>query len=93
MDFQIEKVVLRRARLEDVVHIVRLLYADELGSQREILESPLPEVYINAFQAIERDSNNELMVADLDSSVIGTFQMTFITYLQEPLFTTRVRLL
>jgi GNAT superfamily N-acetyltransferase len=71
----------RRARREDVPEIVALLAADPLGATRETYESPLPASYYAAFDAIEADSNNELVVAELDRRVVGVLQVTFIPYL------------
>lgn len=67
----------RPAEIRDLHFIVRMLADDFLGQQRERVEDPLPESYINAFQEIDSDSNNELVVAELDGDVIGTLQLTF----------------
>lgn len=71
----------RRARRDDVPHIVRMLADDPLGAKRERYETPLPESYFAAFDAIDSDPNNELIVACLDGQVIGVLQLTFIPYL------------
>ena len=67
----------RAAVIEDLDVIVRMLADDFLGEQRERLEDPLPECYVRAFGDIEADPNNELIVAELDGEIIGTFQLTF----------------
>ncbi len=61
--------------------IVRLLADDPLGAKREFLSTPLPASYFQAFEAIERDPNNELTVADIQGEVVGVMQITFIPYL------------
>ena len=71
----------RSAARDDVPEIVRLLASDPLGAKREAFESPLPESYYEAFDAIERDANNELIVAELDGRIIGVLQLTFIPYM------------
>jgi len=71
----------RRARLSDLEVIVELLANDPLGARREACVSPLPESYLQAFQAISADPNNELVVADLEGRVVGVLQLTFIPYL------------
>ncbi len=73
--------VFRRASRDDVPGIVRMLADDPLGARREAFASPLPESYYVAFEAIDRDANNELIVAELDGRIIGVLQMTFIPYL------------
>jgi GNAT superfamily N-acetyltransferase len=71
-------ITFRLAKRDDLPAIVRMLADDELGSQRERLEEPLPESYYNAFEQIDPDSNHELVVADLNAEVIGTLQLIFI---------------
>ena len=68
----------RRARREDLSEIVRLLADDELGSQRERCEDPLPESYYLAFEQINQDFNQQLIVAELDEIVIGTLHLMFL---------------
>lgn len=68
----------RSATLDDLPMIVRMLADDFLGSQRERYEDPLPESYIEAFREIDADSNNELIVGELDGEVVGTLQLTYI---------------
>src|SRR5215212_11139199 len=68
----------RPARRADLLSIVRMLADDELGSQRERDESPLPESYLTAFEQIESDPNHELIVAEQDGDVIGTLHLMFL---------------
>ena len=67
----------RPAKLEDLPEIVRMLADDFLGATRERYENPLPESYLQAFAEIEADKNNELIVAENDSDIVGTLQITF----------------
>ena len=55
-----------------------MLADDELGSQRERCEDPLPESYYTAFEQINNDSNQQLIVAELDGKVIGTLHLMFL---------------
>src|SRR5690349_8386711 len=68
----------RRAARDDLNDIVRLLADDPLGAKRESYGVPLPDSYLEAFAAIDRDPNNELVVAELGGAVIGVLQLTFI---------------
>lgn len=61
--------------------VVRLLADDRLGGRREALNDPLPAEYFDAFDAIERDPNNILVVADDHGEMVATLQLTFIPYL------------
>ncbi len=67
----------RQATREDLPEIVRMLADDFLGATRERYENPLPESYVKAFEEIEADKNNELIIAENDGKVIGTLQITF----------------
>lgn len=67
----------RHADIRDLPHIVRMLADDFLGQQRESYEDPLPESYIKAFREIEADPNNALIVAEMDSEIVGMLQLTF----------------
>lgn len=66
----------RTATRADLPEIVRMLADDFLGATRERDEDPLPESYVKAFEEIETDKNNELIVAEIDGAVVGTLQLT-----------------
>ncbi len=69
---------LRAARSDDLGPIVAMLADDPLGAMRERYETPLPACYAEAFDAIDRDANQELIVAVRDETVVGVLQLTFI---------------
>ncbi|MEM8892523.1 MAG: GNAT family N-acetyltransferase, partial [Bacteroidota bacterium] len=72
----------RKAQKADVIHIVAMLANDKLCKLREDYRDPLPETYYQAFEAIDADPNQELMVVEnTDQEVIGTLQLSFIPYL------------
>src|SRR5690349_14575019 len=60
------EVSFREARREDLPGIVGLLADDPLGSTREAPGSDLPDAYWKAFDAIEKDANNAIIVAEID---------------------------
>ena len=68
----------RVAKRADLPSIVRMLADDDLGSQRERYEDPLPEAYYSAFEQIESDPNHELIVAERNGEVIGTLHLMFL---------------
>jgi GNAT superfamily N-acetyltransferase len=68
----------RLATKADLPDIVRMLADDELGSQRECYELPLPQSYISAFEQIDNNPYFELIVAELDGHIAGTLQLIFI---------------
>ena len=72
-----DKVQLRVATIDDLPEIVRMLADDFLGGAREKVEVTISENYVRAFREIENDPNNELIVAEHDGKIVGTFQLTF----------------
>ena len=58
-----------------------MLADDVLGAAREEYRLPLPPEYGLAFEAIDRDPNNELIVAELDGRTVGVLQITWLPYL------------
>jgi ribosomal protein S18 acetylase RimI-like enzyme len=71
-----ENVTFRTAVIDDLPDIVRLLADDFLGAKREEYADPLPESYVRAFEEIDADENNYLIVAEMDGNVAGTLQLT-----------------
>lgn len=69
----------RRATRDDLPAIVAMLADDLLGALREANTSPLPQCYHDAFDAIDRDPNIELVVAQAGGgAVLGVLQLSFI---------------
>ena len=72
----------RKATREDVPKIVEMIADDELGKTRENYQVPLPAEYLQAFENIDADHNQELIVVeDEHTEIIGTLQLSFIQYL------------
>ena len=71
----------REATKSDLTALVHMLGDDSLGSMREDLSAPMNPKYIEAFNHIESDPNNELIVATLNDDIVGMVQLTFIPYL------------
>ncbi|MGH2544119.1 MAG: GNAT family N-acetyltransferase [Ardenticatenaceae bacterium] len=76
--FTANTLLFRQATRDDLSEIVRLLADDDLGQQREQYQYDLPHAYYQAFEAIERDLHNELIVVESEGRIVGTFQLTFI---------------
>jgi ribosomal protein S18 acetylase RimI-like enzyme len=66
------------ARRDDVGVIVAMLADDPLGSGRERIEDPLPPSYFRAFEAIEKDPNIQLVVAEQGGAVVGCLQLCIL---------------
>ena len=72
----------RQAKKKDVPYIVTMIANDKLGKLREDYKDPLPEKYYQAFQNIDKDQNQELIVIENEADeIIGTMQLSFIQYL------------
>lgn len=62
-----------------MVGFVYLLYNDELGKNRENFITPLPKSYIDAFENIDSDPNQELIVVKtLDGTIAATLKLNYI---------------
>jgi ribosomal protein S18 acetylase RimI-like enzyme len=74
-----DSVSIRRARRDDVAAIVAMLADDRLGRARERLDDPLPASYFRGFEAVERDPNLVLVVAETDEGrVVGCLQLAVL---------------
>jgi len=73
-----KEITFRLATRADLPSIVRMLADDDLGTQRERYDDPLPQTYYAAFEQINNDPNHELIVAELNGEVIGTLHLMFL---------------
>ena len=73
-----ESLTFRLAARADLPEIVRMLADDELGSQRECYENPLPACYYAAYEQINGNPYFELVVAEMNERIVGTLQLIFI---------------
>jgi ribosomal protein S18 acetylase RimI-like enzyme len=71
-------ILIRKACKNDINSIVSLLKDDELGGVREELGHPN---YLLAFNKINNDPQQLLIVCELDNLIIGTAQLTLIPYI------------
>jgi GNAT superfamily N-acetyltransferase len=71
----------RLATKDDLLDIVRMLADDTLGKTREKFETTLSDNYLNAFDRIISDTNQELTIVEINGEKVATFQLTFIQYL------------
>ena len=69
-------VVIRRATRADLPGIIAMIADDQLGAIRESVDHLTP--YEAAFEAIDADPNQLLVVADRNGEPIGTLQLTII---------------
>ena len=79
--------VIRRATAADVAGIVAMIADDQLGATRESVDDLTP--YLKAFEAIDSDPNQVLVVAERNDELIGTLQLTIIPGLSRRGFVAR----
>jgi GNAT superfamily N-acetyltransferase len=79
--FNDTSISIRRATRADVPAIVHLLADDPLGQKRERDEDPVPDPYYAAFEQIDGDPRNQLVVVEAEGEVVGTLQLSMLPYL------------
>ena len=81
-DERFPDLVIRRARVEDLSSILALIGdGTPEGIPAPIIPDPLPNGYFDAFSRIDSEPNQALMVGELHGKIVGTFQLSFLTYL------------
>ena len=73
-----ENIRFRPATEADLPTLVALLADDELGRSRETVSDPVAGCYVDAFERLDGDPHNELMVMVVDGEVAGFAQLTVI---------------
>lgn len=68
----------RQATRYDLPAIIGLIADDGLGRGRDDASLPLDASYVNAFNAMEADGNQVMMVGELRGEVVAYLQITFI---------------
>ena len=66
----------RPATRADVAAVVALLVDDALGATREGVDLP---GYLAAFDAMQAEGNNHLIVAEARGRIVATYQITFVS--------------
>jgi len=75
---QANEPTIRLATLDDLPSIIALLGNDKLGQLRERVDLPPDHKYLEAFSAIEKDDNQLLVILEINGSVGGCLQLSFI---------------
>ncbi len=73
---------MRPATIEDLPTIVAKLFDDDLGRTQESVSEPFDRAYIAAFDAIDSEPNQHLVVGELDGKLVGTMQLSYLPGLQ-----------
>ena len=73
----IERLVIREAVLGDLDALIAIFAADALGGHGDTTAPEALSDYRSAFEEISASANDTLYVAELDDTIVGTFQTTF----------------
>jgi GNAT superfamily N-acetyltransferase len=73
--------ILRRARRDELEPLLHLLAQDVIRDKPEELGPPIPQRYVDAFEAIDRSEHQQLIVAELEGRLVGTLTLNFVRYL------------
>ena len=65
----------RDARRTDLARIVELIADDAISAERT---GTYDARHLAAFEVIQADPNNELVVAEIEGEVVGTMQLTYV---------------
>ncbi len=76
-----DSVIFRRAVRADLEQIVAMFADDELGRMREDPTLPLDQRYTDAFDILDGDTNQFLLVGEQAGGVVAYLQITFIQHL------------
>lgn len=68
----------RCAEENDLKVLIDLLFDDELGSTREINDNPTYVAYARAFARIQACPDNDILLAEIESEIVGMLQLTLL---------------
>jgi ribosomal protein S18 acetylase RimI-like enzyme len=71
-------VLFRKAHRQDLRAMLELLNDGKMDDGLERIEHPMPQIYLDAFDAIEADPNQLLLVGELEGRIVASLQLTFI---------------
>jgi GNAT superfamily N-acetyltransferase len=72
-----DKVLIRRAREEDLPQLIALFADDAVGGHGDTTDPEAFDDYLRAFHVIDQTASDHLFVAELQGEVVGTFQLAF----------------
>ena len=77
-DLATPAVIFRGAQAGDLPAIIALIADDGLGRGRDDASLPLDSSYVQAFDAMAKDANQVMLLAELNGELAGYLQITFI---------------
>ena len=73
------KIEYRFAVRSDVPELIRMIVDDTHGATRDVYADPLPDVYWQAWDKMEHQGFNKVIVATIDGKLVGCLTLTLIT--------------
>ena len=68
----------RKATITDLASVIALLLDDDLGQKREVSDTKIDKRYVDAFNRIDADKNQYLMVVISNDEIVGTCHLTLM---------------
>ncbi|WP_075289124.1 GNAT family N-acetyltransferase [Pararhizobium arenae] len=81
MDANVNAITIRHARRNDLPALVQMFADDALGGHGDTTDPKALGEYLAAFERIQASANDTLYVAEMDGTIVGTFQTTVLTSL------------
>lgn len=75
----LDKVEYRFAVRDDVPELIRMIVDDALGATRDVFADPLPDIYWQAWDKMEHQGFNKIIVATIGGKIVGCLTLTLIT--------------
>ena len=72
------EIIYRKANSQDLEEIINLLIDDDLGKLRQKSFEDNIEKYTDVFEKINNDSNQYIVIVELDNKIMGTCHLTFM---------------
>lgn len=72
------EIAIRRADRDDVKAIVEIIADNPIGQKRESIGEDIDQRYYEAFDLINEDPKQILIVAEFEGNVVGTMQISFL---------------
>ena len=76
---KVTNVAYRMAVQGDVPELIRMIADDTKGATRDIYADPLPEVYWQAWEKMQTEGYNKIIVAEIDDKIVACLTLTQIT--------------
>ncbi len=71
-------VTFRYATQADLPAVVALLSDDEFAENREIGGDTISQEYVDAFAAMQKQGNNNMLLAEQDGRIVGALHLAFV---------------